>query len=73
LFYTSPDGRLNAIDVSDTGSKIEKTSPPKPLFDVRGDFAVSLDGSRFLTVVPVGDEATRPITVVLNRGFGPKK
>nr|MDQ5871041.1 hypothetical protein [Acidobacteriota bacterium] len=72
LFYTSPDGKLNAIDVAEVGSKLE-TSPPKALFDVRGDVALSPDGSRFLTVVPVEDDSARPVTVVLNWGLGRKK
>ena len=72
LFYTSSDGKLNAIAVAEAGSKLE-TSPPTPLFDVRGDVALSPDGSRFLTAVRVEDDSARPVTVVLNWGLGREK
>jgi hypothetical protein len=48
-------------------------STPRPLFRTRlvsvggtDQYAVSPDGSRFLIMNPVGDEAETPPTVILN-------
>jgi Tol biopolymer transport system component/predicted Ser/Thr protein kinase len=65
LFYVSPDRNLMAADLRPAGAKLE-TGDPKALFELRRDgLEISPDGNRFLAVVPV-DEASQPVTVVLN-------
>ncbi|MCA1649907.1 MAG: hypothetical protein LC753_06335 [Acidobacteria bacterium] len=51
-----------------------EANPPRPLFETavpdlenaRNRYAVSSDGQRFLINTVLGDETTRPITIVLN-------
>jgi hypothetical protein len=76
LFSIAPDGRLMAVPIqfASNGLAVEAASPV-PLFTthvggaVRGasrqQYMVSPDGQRFL-MNTVTDEATAPITVILN-------
>jgi len=78
LFYLAPDGTLMAVDIN-AGATLEPGNPRKlfstsldvlPAFD---QYAVTADGQRFLVLVPAGDAASSPITVVLNWTAGLKK
>jgi Tol biopolymer transport system component len=70
LFYESPDGGAMAVPV-ELGEEAEIGTPTR-LFDlgrvgadVDERFDVTVDGQRFLVIVPEGDASPRP-TVVLN-------
>ena len=72
LFYLSSDGTLMVAGVRahDTGVELET---PTPLFRptlrstlLRNHYDVTPKGDRFLINTPLQDEATAPITVVLN-------
>jgi len=72
LFYAGPDNKIMSVDVR-TGPGSFEASLPKPLFEQllrnignRNDYAVSPDGQRFLMIVPAGNGAPEPITVVMN-------
>ncbi|MSO30757.1 MAG: serine/threonine-protein kinase [Acidobacteria bacterium] len=74
LYYLAPDGKMMAADVS-PGPEF-RAGAPTPLFQIQsgaivGD--VSVDGKRFLLVIPAGPSATPPFTVVLNWTAGLKK
>ena len=74
LFYISADRKLMAVPVTTEGSTFSN-GPPRALFDVQmpeqippypTDYAVTMDGQRFL-VNTVVDQPTRPaLTVIVN-------
>ena len=76
LFYIAPDRKLMAVSVSMDASSFE-ASPPRALFETavpdlenaRNRYAVSGAG-RFLINTVLGEETTRPITIVLNWAAG---
>lgn len=80
LFYLSTDKKLMAVAVKGDGTTFERGTP-KALFDRRipsfntplAQFAVSADGQKFIVANPVADNATVPITVVLNWTAGVKQ
>jgi eukaryotic-like serine/threonine-protein kinase len=73
LFYLSPDNKLMAVEVNTGSAKLE-AGLPKPLFQThiitgflwRNRYVVSADGQRFLMLNPAAENASTPITVVLN-------
>jgi dipeptidyl aminopeptidase/acylaminoacyl peptidase len=82
LFYVVPAvGRLMSVEVK-TSPQFEP-SAPKFLFqapfalthqmDAGNHYAVSADGQRFLLNLPIQENASSPITVVLNWTAGLKK
>jgi len=72
LFYLSADRKLMAVEVK-PGSSFE-AGHPRPLFDAparrTGPFGVpydvSADGQKFLVVMPAGESAPPPMTLVVN-------
>lgn len=72
LFYLGLDGVLVSVEIR-SGPTLEASSP-KPLFQTRinvaptlDQYAVGLDGERFLVMAPSGDPSeSPPIVVVLN-------
>ena len=74
LFYISADRKLMAVPVTMDGATLS-AGAPRALFDVQvpeqtppypTDYAVAMDGQRFL-VNTVVDQPTRPaLTVILN-------
>jgi Tol biopolymer transport system component len=71
LYFLAPDGTMMMVDarLGETPS----LDPPQALFRTRivptsntDRYAVSPDGSRFLIMNPVGDDAEAPPTVILN-------
>ena len=72
LFYLAADQKLMAVAVS--GDATFHAAEPKALFEMRGislnrlryPYAVTADGQRFLVNLPVGQDTSSPITVVLN-------
>jgi Tol biopolymer transport system component len=71
LFYRSPDGRLMAVPVSSTDGRVAGT--PVALMDIiepLGTFAypydISPDGQKILTLRPVDERSTVPLTVLVN-------
>jgi Tol biopolymer transport system component len=83
LFYFALDGKLTTVPVK--GDSALEVGPPKALFDpymlggartmlgFRHQYDVSPDGQRFLINVPVAEESSSPITLVLNWTAGLKK
>ena len=71
LYYAAPGGTLMGVAVR-TGTKFEAGVPRQILDGVRGGYAPSADGQRFLTEQP-RVEAAAPITVVLNWQPGLRK
>jgi hypothetical protein len=77
LFYVALDGRLMAVAISlSANGQAPEVGTPVALFapplggavqqgDSRHQYAVASDGQRFL-VATVTEEATSPITVILN-------
>ncbi|MGC2421096.1 MAG: protein kinase [Candidatus Acidiferrales bacterium] len=73
LFYLNPDNKVMAVEVN-TDSANFQAGIPKPLFQTqlitgylwRNRYVVSADGQQFLMLVPTGESAAAPITVVLN-------
>src|SRR5262249_47035828 len=72
LFYLAHDGTLMAAAIRGRGDLVEG-GRPTPLFRatlrstlLRNHYDVAPNGDRFLFNTPVQDEATAPITVVLN-------
>ena len=75
LFYISSDGKLMAVPVTAEGGAFT-AGVPRALFDVDlpeptapypGDYAVSMDGQRFLLNTLVDQPQATPLTIVLNR------
>jgi hypothetical protein len=72
LFYIALDNRLMAVPIqlASNGQAVE-AGAPVPLFGLRGSlspdtwYMVSSTGQRFL-ISTVAEEATSPITVILN-------
>ena len=70
MFYVSTDGKLMAVDVS-LDSEF-RAGEPEELFPVglaflrRSNYAVSVDGQRFLVLTPTEGARPYPFTVVLN-------
>ena len=70
LFYGGPGGGM-AVDVKDADTRLDVGTPRK-LFDAPGlrpafdDYAVTPDGRRFLVKVPIGEEPTPRLHVVVN-------
>ena len=83
LFYLAPDQRLMAVAVK--GDSAPEVGAPRPLFETRmfggvratvgfrQQYDVAPDSQRFLINVPVAEEASSPITLVLNWAAGLKK
>jgi eukaryotic-like serine/threonine-protein kinase len=73
LFFISGDNKMMAVEMKGTGTNPE-AGIPKALFDVRPNptFDVAKDG-RFLIAAPVQQNASVPITVVVNWIAGLKK
>jgi len=79
LFYSTPDDKMMAVEVS-TNSANFQAGIPKPLFQAqlvpgflwRNRYVASADGQRFLMLTPTGDAASVPLTVVLNWQAGLK-
>lgn len=69
IFYLAPDGRLMAVPIalSTNGLDVE-AGAPVALFTIQPNAAyeASPDGQRFLVNTPLGDDATPPITILLN-------
>jgi serine/threonine protein kinase/Tol biopolymer transport system component len=73
LFYVSSDRKMMSVEVNGEGTSFERGTP-KFLFDLhipsfntpQAQFAVTLDGRKFLIAKPVGGDTSAPITVVLN-------
>jgi Tol biopolymer transport system component len=79
LFYVASDDKLMALAVR-TESSVFEADIPKPLFEMRrtptvrrNHYIVAADGQKFLAVLPVRQEASSPITVVVNWAAGLKK
>jgi Tol biopolymer transport system component len=77
IFYIAPDYKLMAAGINGKGSSIE-VGAVKPLFQThmvgnRHEYDVSADGQRFLVNSAPEQEASAPITVVLNWIAGLKK
>jgi Tol biopolymer transport system component len=78
IFYLAPDNKLMAATVNGKGASFE-VGAVKPLFETRiaiggrYQYAVSADGQRFLINTVPQQEASAPITVVLNWTAGLKK
>ena len=71
LFYLSPEQKLMRVPVT-TGTSFD-AGVPEPLFTMaiapiptRNRYRISPDGQRFLALVPQGDAANPPTTVLLN-------
>jgi hypothetical protein len=67
LFYLTPDRSVMAVEVST--DPVFQTLVSKSLFKLpagSAGFDATADGKRFLTAVPVSDNAPAPFTVVLN-------
>jgi Tol biopolymer transport system component/predicted Ser/Thr protein kinase len=72
LYYLALDGKLMAVDIT-LGTEVY-SGTPHVLFDTKmtvladwsRQYAATLDGQRFLVLKSVGEEAPKPITVVLN-------
>ena len=72
LFYISPQGRLMVVDINE-GERLV-AGVPKALFqmrlpmgfDLRGGYAVTSDGQRFLFAAPPAEASSPNVTVVLN-------
>jgi Tol biopolymer transport system component len=85
LFYLAPDRKLTAVPIK--GGPSFEAGAPQGLFEMppytaawlAGGggalrvYAVATDGQRFLIGVPVGEESSPPITVILNWTAGLKK
>ena len=78
LYYLA-GSKLMAVDVS-TGGRTFHAGIPKMLFDTRmslpfywTSYDVSADGRRFLIPLPLQQESSLPMTVVLNWMAGLKK
>jgi eukaryotic-like serine/threonine-protein kinase len=77
LFYRTPDRKLMAAPIK-AGANFDSGTPqalfelpPEPPAWIQGGvdqrvYAPSADGQRFLIGVPVGEESSAPITVILN-------
>jgi hypothetical protein len=84
LFYRAPDRKLLAVPIKD-GANFDAGTPhalfelpPQPPAWIQSGvdqrvYAPSADGQRFLIGVPVGEESSAPITVVLNWTAGLKR
>ena len=78
IFYLAPDGKLMAASINGKGTGFE-VAAVKPLFATRigtgGNYRydVSADGQRFLIDTITEQEASMPITIVLNWNAGLKK
>ena len=78
LFYIASDRKMMAVPVKMDASSFE-AGAPRTLFETavpdlenaRNRYAVSRDG-RFLINTVLGEETSRPITIVLNWGAGKK-
>ncbi|PYT58963.1 MAG: hypothetical protein DMG35_15905 [Acidobacteria bacterium] len=77
LFYRAPDWKLMAVPIN-SGTRLN-AGRPRALFEIPPDarpwlqggvdqreYAASSDGQRFLIGVPVGEESSTPLTVVVN-------
>jgi Tol biopolymer transport system component len=71
LFYAAPDGRLMAVEMQ-AGERGLEVGLPTPLFDaratdpIRDEYAVTADGQRFLVKVPVENQSSRRLHVIVN-------
>jgi serine/threonine protein kinase len=66
LFYIAPDNRLMAADISMKNGAVD-VNKIEPLFGpVSGNFEVSSDGQRFLSLASVGNQTDPPLTIVYN-------
>jgi Tol biopolymer transport system component len=78
LFLIGADRKMMVAEVNNSGGNKFDGSAPKPLFDAHisgdpsGQFDVSKDG-RFLMSVPVKQDVSTPITVVVNWTAGLKQ
>ena len=78
LFYRALDGTLMSVAMN-AGATIEPGAPRKlfstklPMDETLDEYAVTADGQRFLVLVPLGEAAPSPITVVLNWTAGLKR
>jgi Tol biopolymer transport system component len=77
IFYIAPDGKLMAAAVNGKGSSFE-VGAVQPLFQtrvtgLRYQYDVAADGMHFLVDSTPEQEASAPITVVLNWDVGLKK
>ena len=80
IFYVTPDGRLNSVEVPFKGTELE-AGAPRPLFDLRlagshwldsRQYDVAADGQRFLVVRRVEDAGPDALVVILNWTTGLK-
>jgi eukaryotic-like serine/threonine-protein kinase len=73
LFYLNAEDKMIAVEVNTSAGSLQ-AGVPKPLFQApliqglrwRNRYVVSADGQRFLMLVPAGETAPNPITVVVN-------
>jgi Tol biopolymer transport system component len=66
LFYVAADNSLMAAAVEPKGGAFEVKKVGALFGPVVGSYDVSADGQRFLTLVPIGNEADSPLTIVQN-------
>ncbi len=74
LFFLAPDRKLMVVEVK--GGSTFEAGLPRPLFQTRAQvnragpnvfaYDVSADGQRFLVNTIVGEQASIPVTVVVN-------
>jgi hypothetical protein len=72
IFYLAAGGKMMSVSVDSGGSSL-KLGKPIPLFQTQLDFEliqrqydVSADGNRFLLAQPLEEDASVPITVIVN-------
>jgi Tol biopolymer transport system component len=77
LFYLAPDRQLMAAEVNGKGGAFE-IGAVRPLFRTRAvapalTYDVTADGQRFLVINSVDEEASSPLTLVVNWNAGLKR
>jgi serine/threonine protein kinase len=65
LYYTN-EGQLMGVSVSASGRGTLDFGLPQSLFKFKGFLVPESDGTRFLSLLPLGDVSRPPITVILN-------
>jgi serine/threonine protein kinase len=73
LYYVALDGNLMATETRISETNVE-AGPPHALLTITGyspfaagyPYEISADGQRILTLIPVGDAAVQPVTLVQN-------
>jgi len=73
LYYVALDGKLMAAETRISETNVE-AGPPQVLLTITGyspfaagyPYEISKDGQRILTLIPVGDAAVQPVTLVQN-------